>query len=247
MKIPAVIIAAGMGTRMENIGENMPKCLIPIAGRTIIEWIIRSLKKSRIDEIVVVVGYMADSIIMKLDALDETDLKFSYIHNELFEKPNGVSALLGIREALKKNQRCLLMMSDHLIEPFIIEKAIAIISDNSFLMVDPSIDSVFDIDDATKVSINCGRPIAIGKNIRKYEAVDVGVFSCNEDMLSGLESTQSRGLFSLTDAVKNLIEEDKFEVISIPDGSKWIDIDTPRAAAFAESMIINGGFLSGLV
>jgi len=61
----AVILAAGEGKRMRPLTEHMPKPLIEIAGKPIIEHIIDALPPE-IDEVVIVVGYKADMIIKRL-------------------------------------------------------------------------------------------------------------------------------------------------------------------------------------
>ena len=53
----AVILAAGAGTRVRQISERRPKCLIDLAGRPIIEWILESLVRGGIRKVVMVTGF----------------------------------------------------------------------------------------------------------------------------------------------------------------------------------------------
>lgn len=57
----AVILAAGRGTRMGKLTEAMPKSLLQVAGRSLIEYGLDALPES-IDEVIIVVGYLGSLI-----------------------------------------------------------------------------------------------------------------------------------------------------------------------------------------
>jgi UDP-N-acetylglucosamine diphosphorylase / glucose-1-phosphate thymidylyltransferase / UDP-N-acetylgalactosamine diphosphorylase / glucosamine-1-phosphate N-acetyltransferase / galactosamine-1-phosphate N-acetyltransferase len=56
-----VILAAGKGTRLRPITDNLPKPLVKVAGKTLLDHIVSSLPSS-IDEIIFVTGYLEDQI-----------------------------------------------------------------------------------------------------------------------------------------------------------------------------------------
>lgn len=58
----AMLLSAGLGTRMRPLTDHLPKPLIPIAGTTLIEHNIRQLKLNGITEIVINLGYLGDMI-----------------------------------------------------------------------------------------------------------------------------------------------------------------------------------------
>jgi glucose-1-phosphate thymidylyltransferase len=66
----AVILAAGEGKRVRPLTRSRPKALIPVANRPIIEYVIDSLLKNGIREIVVVVGYRKEQVTRFLNQLD---------------------------------------------------------------------------------------------------------------------------------------------------------------------------------
>ncbi len=59
----AMIFAAGLGTRLKPLTDTMPKALLPIAGKTLLQWQIEKLRAAGIREIVVNVHHFADQII----------------------------------------------------------------------------------------------------------------------------------------------------------------------------------------
>ncbi len=56
----AVIMAAGLGTRMRPVTDSMPKPLVEVAGTPLIETSIRGLLSAGVGNLIVVTGYMAD-------------------------------------------------------------------------------------------------------------------------------------------------------------------------------------------
>jgi len=66
----AMIFAAGLGTRLKPITDTLPKALVPIAGKTLLQWQIEKLKAAGIVDIVVNVHHFPDQIIQYLQNND---------------------------------------------------------------------------------------------------------------------------------------------------------------------------------
>ena len=58
----ALIVAGGLGTRLRPLTEFIPKPLLPIHGKPIIEHVIKSLKKHGVRNIVLSIGYKAEQV-----------------------------------------------------------------------------------------------------------------------------------------------------------------------------------------
>ena len=58
----AVILAAGRGSRMRELGDERPKCLVALAGKTLLERQVAALRGGGVDKIGVVRGYRAEMI-----------------------------------------------------------------------------------------------------------------------------------------------------------------------------------------
>ena len=58
----AIILAAGMGTRLKHLTKDIPKCMININGKTILQRQIETFRKCGINEIIVVRGYKKELI-----------------------------------------------------------------------------------------------------------------------------------------------------------------------------------------
>lgn len=71
----AMIFAAGLGTRLKPLTDHMPKALVPVAGRPMLEHVILKLKEAGFDEIVVNVHHFAEQIVDFLKANDSFGVK----------------------------------------------------------------------------------------------------------------------------------------------------------------------------
>lgn len=58
----AMIFAAGLGTRLKPLTDTLPKALVPVCGKPLIEHVARKLYASDIDEVVVNIHYFADKV-----------------------------------------------------------------------------------------------------------------------------------------------------------------------------------------
>ena len=83
-----IILAAGQGTRLKKYTENLPKGMLKINGKTIIERQIEIYRKCGIDKIIVVRGYAADKI--NYDGI-------KYYENIDYENTNMVESLLAAK------------------------------------------------------------------------------------------------------------------------------------------------------
>ena len=86
----ALILAAGMGTRMRPLTDDRPKCLVPVLGVPIVERQIRLLKEAGIDDIVLLSGYRAD----RLDYL-KGKFGVEIIPNPRYETVNNISSMFA--------------------------------------------------------------------------------------------------------------------------------------------------------
>jgi len=93
MSMQVVILAGGMGTRIQSVAGNLPKAMIPVAGRPFILHQLDLLKRSGIDQVLLLVGYRGDMISDLLGDGSQLGFSIEYVH----EKPD---ALLGTGGAL---------------------------------------------------------------------------------------------------------------------------------------------------
>ena len=91
----AIILAAGMGTRLRPITLTTPKSLIEVAGTSLIERQIEFLRAKGIEDIIVVTGYLAE----KFDFLKD-QYGVTLIHNDQYESYNNFYTMYLVRHYL---------------------------------------------------------------------------------------------------------------------------------------------------
>ena len=221
-----VIMAAGLGTRLVPI-NTIPKGLIPIGNKTIIEGNIEIiLDATDIEKIVIVTNKKFRN--MYADFLKGFKQQYEIVVNEYVERGNGYS-LFAAREAMSTDQ-FILIMSDHYFSRPFVQKAIV----GEGLAVDR--DPIYiDIDDATKVLTDSkGHVRDIGKKIRKYNCFDTGFFIMGKSIFKHASAVEKkRKQFGLS----KIIKETKPKTVDVTR-ELWVDIDNLRDLEYAREHVL---------
>lgn len=106
----AIILVAGMGSRLQPLTNNIPKCMVPVDGQPILVRALNRLNELKIiDEVFLVVGYLAEYI-KKTIGSSYLDMKISYIENDKYESTNNVYSLYLTCDRV--NDGCILLEGD---------------------------------------------------------------------------------------------------------------------------------------
>ena len=182
-----LIIAAGQGNRLSQIGDSKP--LIPLLGLPLIERTILTARKCGFSEFCIVTGYNGQKVRDFLDKLaPRRNVKITHVINEEWEKSNAVSVLKA-KHALGK-ENFLLVMADHLLDKEILQglKSQPTKNNKVILAADFTTDSnpLVDIKDVTKVLVQKDRIVDIGKNIPDYNQYGFTHFETIQLYISGI-------------------------------------------------------------
>jgi histidinol-phosphate aminotransferase len=232
----AIVLAAGLGSRLTEGGDITPRPLRRVAGVPLIVRVLRTLEAAGIEEAVVVVGHRGQLI--KDAVLDEGELslRVSFVENTDYLKKSGVSVLAA---AGFIDRECVLTMADHLYSPELVRRLLAadVASGNAALAVDYDIARCFALDTATKVAVERGRIVRIGKELDAYDALDTGVFRIGPSLVAELSRTvEQNGDASLSDGVQALGRRGAVSAVDVGE-LRWIDVDTQAALERAEAML----------
>lgn len=230
----AVILMAGSGSRLRVHQKDFLKPLMPVNGRPLISYTIDGLVRSGIRSITAVLGFECEVLGPAVEKLVPARVRLRFVENPQWNLQNGIS-LLAAAEAV--TTPFLLTMSDHIFDANIID----LIRQGSShaqlnVAIDRKLETVFDIDDATKIQTTRNGIAAIGKHLREFDAVDTGVFACPPEIFSYLERAKVNNDCSLTDAVRLMATDEKVRCIDIGD-AWWQDVDTAAMLRHAEKMI----------
>ena len=128
-----VILAAGLGSRLKPLTDEIPKCLTEVNGKSIILQTIEVLEKNGIDETIIVVGYLGQSIINKLGSR-YMNMKLTYLWNNIYDETNSMYSAWLAREYLEKG--ALLIEGDTVFEEFLIQKVLAMPDERPYWVAD---------------------------------------------------------------------------------------------------------------
>jgi choline kinase len=237
MKI--IILAAGQGTRLRPLTDNQPKCMVNFRGKPVIDYIIAVVKKSGINNIVVVDGYRKYVLEQHLAG---QNIKF--ITNESYGNTNMVSTLFCAIPEL--NDDIIISYADIIYTPEIIQKLIedqdefSVVVDKNWRelwamrMEDP-------LQDAETMKINNeGRIYELGKKPQSYDDIQgqyIGLIKIKKsfiktfiDYYQGLDKTSmydgknfdNMYMTSLIQSIAGHVKKPKAVLIE----GGWIEIDS---------------------
>ncbi|MDQ0330719.1 MULTISPECIES: nucleotidyltransferase family protein [Phyllobacteriaceae] len=86
----AMVLAAGLGKRMRPITDTIPKPLVPIAGKTLLDWGLDSLDQAGVQKAVVNVHYLPDQIVRHLAARHHPKIVISDESDRLLDSAGGI-------------------------------------------------------------------------------------------------------------------------------------------------------------
>lgn len=182
----AVILASGLGTRLQSYLRGKPKFLLDIYGRSIITYPIHVLSKIGVKVFIITLPRGWRQAFKESVERNYVDLTFILVENDEIERGNGYSFYLT--QDFVQDELFLLSMCDHIYVPGLVEKLIS----NSIRYLDKAIAFVagdlspkyIDINEATKIQVDDDDYlIEIGKRIEHFKYVDTGVFLLKRDLL----------------------------------------------------------------
>lgn len=110
----AMILAAGLGTRLRPLTDDRPKALVTVAGRTMLEITLCRLRSFGVRDVIVNVHHYADMILSYLKANDDFGMRIAVSREDI---------LLDTGGGLKRASHFFLGACENLDEPFILHNA----------------------------------------------------------------------------------------------------------------------------
>jgi choline kinase len=161
----AVILAAGISSRLRPLTDNTPKCLLKAGDKNILELTIDNIIANEIKEIIIVTGYLEQQI-KDFVATKYPNLNVSYIYNEVFSSTNNIYSLWLTKDLLLDDEM-LLMDSDIIFDKKIIAELLTSGYDSCLALKRHNVQ-----DEEIKVKVDDnGKVLEIGKEVNQNEAM----------------------------------------------------------------------------
>jgi 2-aminoethylphosphonate-pyruvate transaminase len=239
----ALILAAGRGRPVA--APDVPNCLATVGGAALLLRTLRVLRRVGVRRVGITVGWQGALVERQVERWRETEPvaglpdEVAFFQNPRWDRPNGLSVLAArafVTEPL------LLVMADQIAAPALVERLAARPpADTTLLGVDRELSRVFDIDDATKVSLDelnhhkraCLRVRSIGKALTDYQAVSTSLFAMSPSLIDCLDALPEP---SLTEGVAEAARRGLVEALDVT-GSVWQDVDSAEMRLHADWLL----------
>jgi len=234
----AIFIAAGSGSRLGNITKNLPKPLVDINGKSLLERQIALLRKNNIDEIVIVTGYLKEKFELK---------NVEYIFNPLYSVQEQACSLMSARKIF--DDEILIMFGDILFDEKIL-KQILDTNDDIVIAIDKNWEKSYDerLDNpkskADKVLVENDKILEISANVVLSDDADIGellgiiklsaqgskklldIYEKLEKYHTGkIHDAESFKKAKFVDILQELLQN-KVNIMPVSINGKWCEIDT---------------------
>ncbi len=164
----AIILAAGMASRLRPLTNNTPKCLLKIGERSLLQRSIDALIGNGIKEIVIVTGYL-HNLIEDFVRKQYPSVNVSFIHNDIYDSTNNIYSLWLARPKAD-GEEILLLDSDLLYDPEIITRILSTNAENVLTLIrhdlgEEEMKVVTDSSVIIEISKTCSPSDAIGESL----------------------------------------------------------------------------------
>ena len=245
----AIFIAAGEGLTLENITKDLPKPLVDINSKSIIERQISLLRKNNVNDIVVVTGYKKEKFTFK---------NIEYVHNPNFREQEQTGSLMAARSKIAGD--VLIMFCDNIFEEIILQQILNSKGD-IVIAIDENWEKSYEErhdnpkSEADKVLIKDNKVIQISaKNIEVNDDNDVGELlgliklsmKGSKILIDQYEKLENYHIGKFHDAVSfkkakfvDMLQELLSSGITITPVSikgKWCEIDTKHDLEISKKM-----------
>jgi UDP-N-acetylglucosamine diphosphorylase/glucosamine-1-phosphate N-acetyltransferase len=225
----AVILAAGEGKRLRPFTETMPKVMLPVANKPLLEYVFDATRKSGIDEIVVVVGYKKEVIMEYFK--DYKDVKITYVIQD--RQLGTAHALLQAKKHIKDS--FIVLAGDNIIDPGSIAKLLKDQSEYSLLIKEHPHPSKYGVVFVENRSIR--RIVEKPKeDVGKY--ISTGIYKLPRSVFTDIEQCTSEGAHALSSVIQSLV--DKGKNINTVLAKSWMDIVYPWDLISVNEVMIQG-------
>jgi mannose-1-phosphate guanylyltransferase len=220
----AVLLVGGKGTRLRPLTSNTVKAMVPILNRPFLEHLFAYLKKYRLTESILTLGYLPDQIKNYFGDGSDFGLKLSYV---VEESPLGTAGAVKNVEKLVNDQTFLVFNGDifteidlHQMLNFHHQRkakvTIALIP-----VEDPSIYGVVEMDEIRRVKRFIEKP---PRQEAPTNLINAGIYIIEPEILAEIPG-QTRFMFE-HHVFPKLLEEG-VPIYGFPSDAYWIDIGSP--------------------
>jgi len=235
--LQGLILAAGIGKRLGNLQGVISKPLLPVAGKTLIEYMMGFCRSLGVIDLIVVGGFKYDEL---EKVVQKADPEAVLARNDRFELQNILSFKAGLDKATDED--LFVCNADYIFMDHTVE---AVKADMNKLCVYASYDIEGDVIDVMKVKVTEKEDlIEMSKQLVEFDSMYTGMFFIPKKDISVVRSVTDE-IIQNTDLTKVTVELlfkallEKGHTIRVADVGKpdWFEIDTPEEWEIAKKAL----------
>ena len=227
----AIILAAGRGSRMKRLTDEIPKCLVKLRGRTLLNWQLSALRAAGITEIALVTGYRR-GLLAKYNLVE--------FYNSRWSDTNMVTSLFCADSWLRESP-CIVSYSDIFYGADAIQ-SIMKVSAKLAVSYDPNWFTLWNrrfvnpLSDAETFLVGTdGNLLEIGETPTQVDQIQgqfMGITLFTPDgwkEFNLVRSGLNQGLadqMHMTGSLQGVIEADNISILGVPYGGEWGEVDS---------------------
>jgi choline kinase len=225
----AVLLSAGQGRRLSPLTDQRPKCLVEVAGRSILDWQLRALGHAGIEGVTVVTGFGAAAVEAALKVIGPS-IPVTCRHNPFYSVADNIGSCWIARDLVGPDT--LLINGDTLFDPRIAARVLSTAGAPVTVTMDRK--AAYDADDM-KLRLRGSHLARIGKDLTApIDGESIGMIRFVGDggprFAAALETTL-RDPAALARwwlrVVDDLAQTETVDTVSI-EGLPWAEVDFPH-------------------
>jgi dTDP-glucose pyrophosphorylase len=227
----AVILAAGRGTRMRELTNELPKPMIEVRGKPVLQHIIEGLQHAGIRECLVVVGYRADAVQNFFGNGSRHNVGIQYATQKV---QDGTGRVVDLGRDFVGNSPFILSYGDILVDPANY-KSVGDLADDIEAVV--TVTRGEDVSKGGAVFVNEQMELVdLREKPKPGEATspwyNAGLYAFRPSIFEFTAKLQPspRGEYELTDAIRDLAQSGK-KVQALELVGEWADVRDPEILA----------------
>lgn len=185
----AIILAAGVGSRLRPLTDRVPKCLVPLGRETILARMVRLLAANGVGELVVATGYLEGLV---RDALREAPFPVRFAHCPDYDTTQNVVSLHRALACVAPGRHVVKLDGDVAFDGAIVARLMASVDDAAAAIDDTAVAPA----EAMKVTVEGGRVTRFGKGLdpRVAAGESIGVERFAAGAVPGLAAALARAV-----------------------------------------------------
>jgi glucose-1-phosphate thymidylyltransferase len=235
-RMKAVILAAGKATRLRPVTLTMPKALVPVANKSLIEYAIDVLKAAGLRDIGLVVNELESPIPQTLGDGSSLGIKLEYI---VQEEQLGLAHAIGLCQKFVGDEPFCVFLGDNIFQDkmeLLFRNFVESDAEASIALGEVTDPSRYGIAELENGRITC--VVEKPQEPRSNLAIS-GVYLFRNSIFDAISKIEPswRNELEITDAIQQLINEDN-KVTSYILKGWWIDAGKPDAIVLANQLVL---------